>query len=135
MRGDAPVGCLLSGGLDSSAVLGIMSRHADRPVATFTVGFDDPTGGDCDGYDETSIARASASLVGACAHVLRLTDRDLADNFADAVGCGEVTQLNAHGVARFLLSREIHRRRSTPEPPHGGEWIRWSQLTAEAWRR
>lgn len=30
---------------------------------------------------------------------------------------------------------ERHRRRPTPEPPHGGEWIHWSQLTAEAWRR
>ena len=27
------------------------------------------------------------------------------------------------------------RRRSAPEPPHGGERIRWGQLTAAAWRR
>ncbi len=109
MRGDAPVGCLLSSGLDSSAVFGLMAQHAEHPVATFTVGFDDPSGGDRGGYDESALALATASRLGAHAHVLRLTDRDLADHFAAAVGCGETVQLNAHGVARFLLSRHVHR--------------------------
>jgi asparagine synthase (glutamine-hydrolysing) len=102
MRGAFPVGCLLSGGLDSSAVLGIMARHSDRPVTTFTIGFTDAS------YDESARAAATAEHVGAHAHVLRLTDRDLADHFVAAVRSGETVQLNAHGIARFLLSRRIH---------------------------
>jgi asparagine synthase (glutamine-hydrolysing) len=40
---------------------------------------------------------------------VRVTAEDAADNFHDAVWSGEMVQYNAHGVARFLLSREVRR--------------------------
>jgi asparagine synthase (glutamine-hydrolysing) len=52
---DVPLGALLSGGLDSSIVVGIMSQLLDEPVRTFTIGFtDDPT------YDERPYAAVAA---------------------------------------------------------------------------
>src|SRR6185369_5845799 len=40
MRADVPVGCYVSGGVDSSSMLGLASKHANGRVAAFTVAFD-----------------------------------------------------------------------------------------------
>ena len=39
MRSDVPVGLFLSSGIDSGALLALMSKHTDQPVHTFTIGF------------------------------------------------------------------------------------------------
>lgn len=43
LMSDVPFGVFLSGGIDSSANVALMSKHMERPVDTFTVGFKDHT--------------------------------------------------------------------------------------------
>jgi len=42
MIADVPIGAFLSGGIDSSIIVGLMSQVHDDPIRTFTVAFDDP---------------------------------------------------------------------------------------------
>ena len=66
MVSDVPIGAFLSGGIDSSAVVGFMSAHSDRPVKTYAIGFD---GGDAEAfYDELPHARRVARLFGTDHH-------------------------------------------------------------------
>jgi asparagine synthase (glutamine-hydrolysing) len=101
LRADVPVGCYLSGGLDSCAVLGLAARHHRKPIRAFTLTFDRAE------YDEGEIAREMAAKAGAEFCPIPIRQDDLADHFADAITQAETLCFNAHGVAKYLLSRAV----------------------------
>jgi len=101
LRADVPVGVYLSGGLDSCSVLGLVARHRTDPIHAFTLTFEQAA------YDEGAIAREMASRVNSEFHAIAIGQSDLADAFADAVTQSETYCVNAHGVAKYLLSRAV----------------------------
>ena len=72
MMSDVPFGVFLSGGLDSSANVALMSRLMDRPVRTFSVGFKDHPS-----YNEFDQARRVAALFKTEHHEVEIDSDDL----------------------------------------------------------
>lgn len=101
LRADVPVGCYLSGGIDSCAILGMASRHHPDPIEAFTLCFDTAA------YNEEAVAQEMAERAGANFHPLSVTQTSLADHFADAVWHSETITANPHGVAKYMLSELV----------------------------
>ena len=70
LRADVPFGAFLSGGVDSSTIVGLMARHVVEPVQTFCIGFEDPR------YDESAFAAQAAQRFG-CRHTSELAELDM----------------------------------------------------------
>ncbi len=87
LESDVPLGVLLSGGIDSTAVAAVMARQLGRRLRTFSVGFEE------EGYSELPQARRLAERIGAehheavakldVAEVLPILARHYGEPFAD----------------------------------------------------
>ena len=67
---DVPLGAFLSGGVDSSLITALMQDQSNRPIQTFTVGFEEAA------FDESPYALAVAKHLGTDHHELRVTSKD-----------------------------------------------------------
>lgn len=91
LRSDAPLGAFLSGGLDSSTVVGLASKYHDAPLPAFSIGFDDPR------YDESQYARAAANRFGAALEV-QTAEPDMLELWEEATYLCD----QPHGDVSFL---------------------------------
>jgi asparagine synthase (glutamine-hydrolysing) len=101
LEADVPVGCYLSGGIDSCSIMGLAAAASQNPVKAFTIGFDS------DVYDETPIATEMAKATGAEQEILRVKSDHLYDHFEETLWHTERTIYNTLGVAKLLMSRRV----------------------------
>ena len=102
MVADVPVGCYLSGGIDSCSILGLASAVSQTPVKAFTIGFDDAR------YDESAIAQEMADATGAEQDLMRLSGKELNGWMERTLWHTERTIYNTLAVAKFLMSRHVN---------------------------
>lgn len=95
---DVPVGAFLSGGVDSTYLVGLMARQAQGRVKTFSVGFDqgDPQ------LDETNEAQAQATLLGTDHTRVLIRGEDVRDRLAHAVWA--LDQPSVDGFNSYFVS-------------------------------
>jgi asparagine synthase (glutamine-hydrolysing) len=96
LRSDVPFGAFLSGGVDSSTIVGLMSRHVERPIKTFCIGFDDPR------FDESRFALAAAQRFGTD-HTSERVEVDIQSTWPKAMWhCDQ-----PHGDASFMPTLRV----------------------------
>ncbi len=94
---DVPVGAFLSGGLDSSAVVGLMTRATGRPLRTFCISFEEP------GYSEGEVALEAARHFGAIHHNEILTGGRVAADLDRLLGSFD--QPSGDGINTYYASQ------------------------------
>lgn len=103
---DVPIGLLLSGGVDSSAVAGMAAEicRGQREMPTcYTIAFP----GD-DELDESAIAARTAKHLGLPLVKVQVTEQAMADEFDESCLLGEVPMWDLQHIAKKILSRQIH---------------------------
>jgi asparagine synthase (glutamine-hydrolysing) len=98
---DVPVGCYLSGGVDSCSIMGIAAACQQTPVRAFTIGFDHAD------YDETEVAREMARATGAIQEVVRVRASELYERFARTIWHTERSIYNTFCIAKLMLSEHV----------------------------
>ena len=96
LRADVPWGAFLSGGVDSSTIVGLMARHVDRPVKTFCIGFADPR------FDESMYAAEAARRFG-CRHTSEIAELNMLDRWPHVLYHLD----QPHGDASFMPTLRV----------------------------
>jgi asparagine synthase (glutamine-hydrolysing) len=103
MISDVPFGAFLSGGIDSSAVVGLMSKHSQLPIKTYSVGFSEAK------YSELDYARTIATQFKTDHHELVIAQKHFLDNLPALVRYRDAPVAEPSDIPIYLLSVEARR--------------------------
>lgn len=96
---DVPLGCFLSGGVDSSLVTALLQHNLDASIDTFTIGFKEKQ------YDESSYAGQIARHLGTSHTVLELSESDLLGLWPAQAGMIDEPLANASIIPSYAVSK------------------------------
>lgn len=100
MVADVPVGVLLSGGVDSTAVLSFAREKTDKEISTYTVGFSD-----AGVADERPFAKLASETFGTQHHDMTITAADFADFLPQYIWHMEEPVCEPPAVAMYYVSK------------------------------
>ncbi len=131
MIADVPLGAFLSGGIDSSIIVGLMARNSSKPVKTYSIGYKDMPM-----FDETGYAREVAVLNNTDHHEIKLGSQDVIDAIPDVINSFDEPFADSSAVPMFVVSRETGNDVKVALSGDGGDelFAGYRMYTGEAWR-
>ncbi len=117
---DVPVGCLLSGGVDSSLIVGLLAEAGQSGLSTFSIGFESVGGVQGDEFKYSDII---AERFGTDHHQIRIgTDRML-PALDGAIGAMSEPMVSHDCVAFYLLSQEVAKHVKVVQSGQGADEV------------
>jgi asparagine synthase (glutamine-hydrolysing) len=120
MVSDVPVGVLLSGGLDSSLIVGLLADEGQRGLATFSIGF--PDAGGREGH-EFAFSDLVADEFDTDHRQIRATREELLDALPQAIVAMSEPMISHDVVAFWMLSRAVAEDRKVVQSGQGADEV------------
>lgn len=128
MISDVPIGVLLSGGIDSSAVAALMSEAAPGNVESFSIAFNDPS------FDESNYARQVAEFLGTTHHELTVIPQMMLDLVPRMAEFLDEPLGDSSFIPTYLLARFTHQHVKVALGGDGGDELFAGYSTLQAHR-
>lgn len=114
------VGVLLSGGVDSSLLVGLLAEFKDKPIETFSIGFD-AVGKEVG--DEFRYSDLIAQTYSTSHHQIRIPPQQLRDTLPDAIASMSEPMVSHDCVAFYMLAHEVRKHCRVVQSGQGADEI------------
>jgi len=120
MVADVPVGVLLSGGVDSSLLVGLLAEEGQNGLNTFSVGFEEAGG---EKGDEFYYSDIIAKEFGTRHHQIFVPSRNLLQTLPDSVMAMSEPMVSYDNIGFFLLSKEVSKHVKVVQSGQGADEV------------
>lgn len=120
LAADVPVGVLLSGGLDSSLIVGLMDELGQKDIETFSIGFESFGGEE---GDEFTYSDVIAEHFKTNHHQLRISTGRMLPALDEAIGVMSEPMVSHDAVAFYLLSQEVAKHVKVVQSGQGADEV------------
>jgi asparagine synthase (glutamine-hydrolysing) len=120
MVADVPVGVLLSGGVDSSLIVGLLAEAGQENLNTFSVGFEEAGG---EKGDEFKYSDFIAKEYGTQHHKIFVPSSRLLDNLPKTIKAMSEPMVSYDNIGFFLLSQEVSQHLHVVQSGQGADEI------------
>lgn len=117
---DVPVGCLLSGGVDSSLIVGLLAEAGQHGLSTFSIGFESAGGVKGDEFQYSDIV---AERFETDHHQIRIESERMLPALDGAIGAMSEPMVSHDCVAFYLLSQEVARHVKVVQSGQGADEV------------
>lgn len=130
MIADVALGAFLSGGIDSSIIVALMSRLADKPVKTFSIGYKDDKA-----YDETAYAWDIANLYNTDHHEFKLSYKDMLAALPNIIAAFDEPFADSSAIPTYIVCKETRKHVTVALSGDGGDelFAGYRSYLAEYW--
>ncbi len=120
MVADVPVGVLLSGGVDSSLIVGLLAEMGQEGLSTFSIGFEDANG---EVGNEFVYSDLIAKHYGTNHHKIFVPGAELMENLPGTIAAQSEPMVSYDNIGFYLLSREVSKYIKVVQSGQGADEI------------